>query len=30
MTSGACLTRPGRSVATYPVRVEDGEVRVLA
>ncbi len=30
VTSGACLTRPGRSVASYPVRVEDGEVRVLA
>lgn len=30
VTTGACLTRPGRSVAGYPVRVEDGEVRVLA
>ena len=30
VTTGACLTRPGRSVPSYPVRVEDGEVRVLA
>ena len=30
VTSGACLTSPGRGVVTYRVRVEDGEVRVLA
>jgi nitrite reductase/ring-hydroxylating ferredoxin subunit/alkylhydroperoxidase/carboxymuconolactone decarboxylase family protein YurZ len=30
VTTGACLTRPGDSVASYPVRVEDEAVRVLA
>lgn len=30
VTTGACLTRPERQVQTFPVRVEDGQVRVLA
>ena len=27
--SGACLTRPGQGVKTYPVRVQEGQVEVL-
>lgn len=29
VTTGACLTQPGRQVASYPVQVVDGEVRIL-
>ena len=30
VASGECLSRPGRAVESYEVRVEDGQVQVLA
>lgn len=30
VTTGACQTRPGQSVATYPTRVQDGRVLVCS